>query len=510
MYLTKYDWVISLFFVSVTLSLVTTISVSSNGNSPETKMFGGMVIDVQKGFVPMESKVVETQVPYERSRNIFNSTKLSINERYRRLIPYMTFYYANDLTTSTPHTKNFEIEKAEVVEANRLESSQERQPKRIVYSSNRNIPRYEGNRLTQYNIASANPTKVFYKDIVPVYQTTNKQIPNYNPLLLDYRVIANNEYEVERPQKFISRPHNTHGSTRKPYLNLYNDDNAPNIGYYLPEKDPKVSYKLVPYEQTPPIKTITQTDHYYQSRKPIPVPVLVEKDQVYLKPRLTRPQYIHENMEIQSSAVKKQPPNPPQIHYEKQRPQSLQVEPVIESGFKPITDPGIFTTEAPAYTSTVKEKVRHYESQKQPIVHVASESVVPIRNYKPSYYQHPDRELIFKPYQYAPSNAMSLSSLVSILQRNKSLPKPITKENVGSSIKTLLQVLNAFKIVPQQNDVGFTILTTAKPVVALNIEEITEKTQPHVTANPISNVEDFHEEHYLAPVHTPSQHLDGK
>ncbi|KAJ0177769.1 hypothetical protein K1T71_006642 [Dendrolimus kikuchii] len=495
--------------------LVTTISVSSNGNSPDTKMVGGMVIDVQKGFIPMESKISETRSPapksnYEKSKRIFNSTKLSINERYRRLIPYMTFYYANDLTTSIPHAKNVEVEKAEIVEARGVDSSQERQPKRIVYSSNRNIPRYEGNRLTQYNIASANPTKIFYKDIVPTYQSANKQTPNYNPLLLDYKVISSNDYEVERPgQKLVSKPSNSHTvQTRKPYLNLYAEDNAPNIRYYLTEKDQNVKYKLVPYEQTPPIKIVTQTDTYYQPKKPIPVPVLVEKEQIYIKPRPVHPQYFY-NIDIQSPAVRKQPVNAPESYYEKQRPQPLLVEPVVESGFKPITDPGIFATEAPVYTPAIQDAVRQYESQKQPIVHVATESVGPQTDYRPNYYQYPEREFIYKPEQYdAPSNAMTLSALVTVLQRNKSLPKPITKENVGSSIKTLLQILNALKIVPHQNDLDVAILTTAKPLLALDIEEVTEKLKPQVIATPIPSEKDFHEEQYLAPIHTPSQHLD--
>lgn len=479
-------------------------------------MVGGMMVDVQKGFSPMTSKTEETSKSTNGKRKLStNSTKLSINERYRRLIPYMTFYYANDLVTPTTEghsTKNVEVEKAEIIEAKTIEH---RQPKKIVYSSNRNIPLYQGNRLTQYNIASANPTKLLYKE-VPVYQNPIKITPNYNPLISEHRYIKNNEnFEFERfPQKQIVKSPSVPFSppTRRPYLSSFNNnDEAGNLRYYYTEKEHTPKYKLIPYEQTPPVKVVSHNEHVFNPTKsPTPVPVLIPKEHVYIKPRPARPQYYYEIQ--QSTAPRKQPSIVSESYYEKRRPQAPLAQPSIESGFKPIVSHAV-TTEAPAvYTSSVPESIPHFESDKQQTVHVVEEppAIPDVPDYNPNYYQYVDQPA-YKPPQHVPTNTVTLSDLLNSLQLNKSIPKPITKENVGASIRTLLQVLSALKAAaPQENFDDTPVLSTPKPFIPPH--KVVELSKPivDVTPAPIVNDDaDFHEESYLAPVNPPSQHIDG-
>ncbi|XP_049870648.1 uncharacterized protein LOC126370048 isoform X2 [Pectinophora gossypiella] len=476
-------------------------------------MIGGMMVDVQKGFVPMKQETT-TKSNYEKSRKIIaESSKLSINERYRRLIPYMTFYYANDLSSTTEayHAKNIEVEKAEIVEQKLLEQQQQnqRQPKKIVYSPHRNIPRYQGNRLTHFNIASANPTKVYYKE-VPVYQNSPKVSPNYNPLSSGY-VISNDDYDqgrfVHKPiVKSPSVPFTT--TTRKPYLNLYNDESSGGVQYYLADKEQPPKYKLVPYEQTPPVK-VPQNDNVYVTKKPFPVPVLIQKEPVYIKQRPARPQYVYDNVNVQQLVPRKQPVVVSESYYDNRRPpvtlsQPI-AQPVVESGFKPIVSP-VVTTQAPIYTTELSPSpIPQYETEKPTPIEAAP--VTPESGYRPNYYQYVVDQPTYNQEPYEPSNSVTLSDLLNSLQLNKSIPKPITRENVGSSIRTLLQVLNALKAM-QQNEIETPVLSTPKPFVAVEPVDVTPKQQIEATPVPAIDDADLHEEPYLAHVNTPSQHLD--
>ncbi|CAH2981764.1 unnamed protein product [Chilo suppressalis] len=495
---------------------VTSITVSSNGNSPEIKMIGGMMVDVQKGFTPIVPKIEgNTKVNLRKKKLNSNSTKLSINERYRRLIPYMTFYYANDMVSSTTESaKNVEVEKAEIIEAKTIQhQSEERQPKKIFYNSNRNIPLYQGNRLTQYNIASANPTKYFYKGIAPTPQTYKS--PNYSPLLTDLRGLPNNDFEYERivhkpilkaPSVPFSPP------TRKPYLNLYQNEDSGTIQYYIPEKDNTPKYKLVPYQQTPPVKVTLQAENIYHVAKPPPsVPVQIPKEQIFIKPRPARPIYFYDNINVpQAPAGRKQPSIVSESYYEKQRPHNSIVQPVIESGFRPIVRMPIHPTESSLYESSLSvTAIPQFESEKQQKVAVLGnptdrpeEGVL-----NPNYFEYLADQPTHKP-PYAQSNTVTLADLLNSLQINKSIPKPITRENVGASIRTLLQVLNTLKALPQEGEEETPVLSTPKPFIGSKAAEVT--TKPEVST-PISVVTEdpyFHDEPYLAPVNTPSQHID--
>lgn len=477
-------------------------------------MMGGMMVDTQTGFVPMESKIEETTVKVSRAKkrksNNGNSTKLSINERYRRLIPYMTFYYANDLATpTTDNVKNFEVQKAEIVEAGGLGHAEQREPKKIVYQ-NRNIPRYQGNRLTQHNIASANPTKVYYKGGVPVYQIPSKGSQNYNPLLSEYNVLAHNDYDTGRiVHKHIPKSPGIPflSATRKPYLNLY-DEETPNVRYYISEKEQTPKYKLVPYEQTPPVK-VPENENVYELPKK-PVPVLIPKEQVYIQPRPARPHYIYENVNVQPNIVRKQPTIVSESYYEKQRPSAGLAQPVIESGFKPILHSPHYTQEPTIYQTRIPETIISENNyQKQQEVKIESQPGN-YEDFKPNYYQYVVEQTTQEPPRATtPSNKIPLAALLNSLQLNKSIPKPITKENVGSSIRTLLQVLNILKAVPQQNSPESPALSTPKPFVAPKLVKIPPK--PVIKEHPIAaSDEGLEEEPYLAPVNTPSQHLDGE
>lgn len=505
-------------FVSVIPAFVTSITITSNGNSPETKMLRGMMVDVQSGFVPMESKVVETTVRSSRGKkrkfNNNNSTKLSINERYRRLIPYMTFYYANDLATpTTDNVPEYEVEKAQLVEAGHIEDTNHREPKRIIYS-NRNIPRYQGNRLTQHNILSSNPTKVYYKSGIPIYQTPSKISQNYNPLS-EYNVPVQNDYEPGRVvykqfQKSPGIPLST--TTRKPFLNLYNED-TPNVLYYLSDKEPIPKYKLVPYEQTPPVKVPENV--YDITKKPVPVSVLIPKEQVYIKPRPARPHYFYDNTNVQQSTNRKHPTIVSESYYEKQRPHLVLAQPEIHNGFKPIFNSPQYSTQSTIYTTSVPETIiSDVEHQNHQDTNVQSNQNINYEDFKANYYQYVVDQTTYRPPQVTTSKTVPLASLLNTLQLNKSIPKPITKENVGSSIRTLLQVLNVLKAVPQQNSAEVPILSTPKPFVAPKLVKIKGKPAVDIQGEaerPDSlSDDDLPEAPYLAPVNPPSQHLDGK
>lgn len=592
------------------------ISISANGNSPQVKMIGGMM--VEKGFLPMTSRPIEsttTKSNYEKSLNInANATELALNERYRRLIPYMTFYYANDLATPPPdRVRTIEVEKAHIVEAK--DSTNERQPKKMYYSQ-RNIPRYQGNRLTQYNIASANPTKIFYKDGVPIYQSPSRVGPNYNPLLSEHPVY---DYDTGRISQKLPGPTYT-ALNKRPYLNLYNEE-SPNIRYYLSEKEPTPKYKLVPYDnaQFPPVKVsyvqtpvevpyrptqikapyepnfpvkvtyeqpftkapykqpvrlsyvpqqevkatieqsqfkeyeqqsvqkayesppvkinygqtpakaaherspvkspyesapvkvtyepkVPQHDNIYQPRKPVIVSVLVPKE-LHMKPRPVRPPFAYNNGN--SYQVRKQPAIVSESYYEKQRPQVVS-EPVIESGFKPIVNPTEYSTEAPIYTSTLSQVTveSDYEVEKQSLPYVEPSAATP--DTRPNYYQYVVDQPTQNPLKETLPSAVTLASLLNSLQVNKSVPKPITRDNVASSIRTLLQVLNNLKEAQSNDGVILNpVLSTPKPFVSNKVVHIVSS--PDIEAATPEVVDpDLHEEPYLAEVNTPSQHLEGK
>ncbi|XP_053606016.1 uncharacterized protein LOC128672721 [Plodia interpunctella] len=515
-------------------ALVTPITISPNGNSPEIKMVGGMMVDVQKGFIPMASNKKETIVNlnnYERSRKLVNNnTKLSINERYRRLIPYMTFYYANDLATPTTEaysTKNVEVEKAEIIEATTIGHPNDRQPKKIYYPSHRNIPRYQGNRLTQYNIASANPTKFLYKEVVPVYEKPVKVTPKYNPLLSNSGYVIDNNYDYEK--QIIKAPSAPFLSpTRKPYVNLYNNDDSANIRYYLSEKEQTPKFKLVPYEQTPTVTVTPQNHQLYEPKKP--VRILIPKEQVYIKPRPLHPQLYYGNANIQQLTARKPQTTPLDNYYEKRRPQPVIIQPIVEGGFKPITNPEQISTEAPIYSTSSPEKSSlYYESLKQPPVpqSYVTSTVAPNLVFKPNYYQYvveqqtlkPGPEQVeyrpqieqptYNPAQHSPPNTITLSDLINTLQLNKSIPNPITQENVGASIRTLIQVLNSLKAAQHHNELESPVLSTPAPFVSPEVD-VDVTARPVVEATPIPIVDEpgLIEEPYLAPVKTPSQHID--
>ncbi|KAG7310029.1 hypothetical protein JYU34_004562 [Plutella xylostella] len=481
-------------------ALVASITISPNGNSPEVKMVGGMMVDVQQGFVPMTPP--EPTNNYQKSRKLnLNATTLSTNERYRRLIPYMTFYYANDLTTAEPHRAAVEVEKAEIVEAAVM-----RQQKKLYPSPYRNVPRYQSNRH-QYHQDSAHPTKL-YKD-PPNYSAPTRVTPSYSSFLTDLNLEGHDFRQlVHRPGNY-KQPAPFAAPTRKPYLNFYQSEDSSGVQYYIPDKDSSPKYKLVPYEQTPPVKVPTRSpppaeDIYDVPLKSIPVPVQYRKEHVYVKPRPHRPQYHDSGY---APPARKPPSIVSENYYEKLRPQAppheLATKPVVESGFKPIAGPAAVTTDATIYSST-ESAALEYDIPKQNIQVIENDaSQEATLNHRPNYYQYVVDEPQYKP---APvTTKVTLSDLLDSLQINKSIPKPITKENVGSSIRTLLQVLNTLRAVPQGGDEA---LAAGKPYVPEEV--VVEAPVPVVkpTEAPIPNEVELHEEPYLAPVNLPSQHLD--
>ncbi|XP_047505269.1 uncharacterized protein LOC125049847 [Pieris napi] len=479
-------------------AFVTSVTVLSNGNSPETKT-RHMLIESNK-FNPITPRP-ESVIKYKTNKVIkSNSTKIGINERYRRLIPYMTFYYANDI--ATPSTvpqqdqgKSVEVDKAEIIETGNINPNQREERVINSFLRHKNIPRYQGNRLTQHNIASANPGKLYLKEVPTFYQPSNKYTPNYNPLLVEHDFHEDREREYE---KFIAKPIKAPSSpftqqTRKPFLNFYQNDDA-NVQYYLSEKEVAPKYKLIPYEQSPPIKTFTQyenvepVNHYNVQHAP--------KEPIYIKPRPkpTPPQfiYIHDNEQYRP---KRPPTTISEMYYEKQTPVAPLAEPIIESGFQPILASRPLSTERPQYTPVYHQQPPKLERPPEDVV---------IR--KPSYqYILEESSYIPKPTHNENTKTASLADLLNSLQINKSIPKPITKDNVSASITTLLQVLNTLRA--QQNEIEPPVLSTPKAFEAPQLVHTTPTPVSHAAVEQPPQGGDF-EEPYLAQVNSPSQHLD--
>ncbi|XP_050667060.1 uncharacterized protein LOC126966841 [Leptidea sinapis] len=483
--------------------IVTSVTILPNGNSPEKKMIADLMAQHSeiKTMTSRPDTIVLNKYLPNRPHKI-NSTKIGINERYRRLIPYMTFYYANDVATPPTEAqhdevKSIEVEKAQIIEAGSIE--EEREPRIIHYiPRQKNIPRYQGNRLTQHNIASANPTKLYYKEVQPTYyQNSQKFSPNYNPIL-HFQKVADREREYER---FVQKPvkssasYSTH--PRKPIFNTYQNEDE-NIQYYQAEKDEGPKYKLVPYEQTPPIRVLSNSEEINVYNKHYNVPAQISKEHVYIKPKPIHPQYTY------YSSPQYKPRKPPttisEMYYEKQ--------PIIESGFQPIFSPRQPSTESPQYLEALSKP----EKEKIQNIQVVTESIRPELEHtsKKPYYQLVLEEpsYISKPTHNENTKTMSLADLLNSLQINKSIPRPITKENVSASITTLLQVLNALKA--QESVLEAPVLSTPKAFVPteVSINTTPNPIAPPATIRPETQNTDFNEEPYLADVNPPSQHLD--
>ncbi|XP_045515692.1 uncharacterized protein LOC123708823 isoform X2 [Pieris brassicae] len=186
-------------------AFVTSVTVLSNGNSPETKT-RHMLLESNK-FNPITPRP-EDVVKYKTNKVIkINSTKIGINERYRRLIPYMTFYYANDI--ATPSTvpqqdqgKSVEVDKAEIIETGNINPNQREERVINSFLRHKNIPRYQGNRLTQHNIASANPGKFYLKEInksIPKPITKDNVSASITTLLQVLNALRAQQNEIEPP-----------------------------------------------------------------------------------------------------------------------------------------------------------------------------------------------------------------------------------------------------------------------------------------------------------------------
>ncbi|XP_068624467.1 uncharacterized protein [Battus philenor] len=482
--------------------LVTPITISPNGNSPEIKMAGAAMIDLQKDFVSprlkAEESVIKKNIDKSKSLKI-NSTKLAINERYRRLIPYMTFYYANDLVPSTTEaykTKNVEVEKAQILEAGTVEEQTYRDPK-FIHTTNRHhsIPRYQGNRLTHFNIASAHPSKLFYnKEGYPVLlQNIPKASTNYNPV----EHVVQNDYREFIPKE-VKVPVISYTSLRKPSPNFYDVED---VQYYYPEKD-EIKYKLVPYKQTPPIKNLPDKQMYISKNTPSIAPI----DSIYIKPR-PRPQHHYDQVAPQHVNYKKPPTTVSEVYYEKQNPVSVLPKPVIETGFRPIISQTPETNDKETYASTLVDSPGGYYNNKKPQeLHIPSVEVLDNNNQN-QYLHYNVEPTSYKP-QPKPANAITLAELLNSLQINKSIPKLITKENVGSSIRILLQALNALKGRFPESEVEPPVLSSPAPFEAPKTTVTTVKPVIQSTMVPAIEDTDLNEEVYLAEVENPSQHLD--
>ncbi|CAK1579317.1 unnamed protein product [Parnassius mnemosyne] len=487
---------------------VTSITISSNGNSPEIKIVGGTMVDLQKGFIPSQLKADDNTIKKNIDKTKIqrgNSTKLAINERYRRLIPYMTFYYANDLVAPTReayNTKSVEVEKAHIIEADTIDTQNHLRPK--TYYQNK-IPRYQGNRLTHFNIASANPTKIFYNKGYPVVlQNVPKVSTKYNPLLLEYDTRENFHRDYNRyiPKEFKA-PSVSYTSTREPYLNFYQNEESDNFDYYLHEKE-QVKYKLVPYENTPPVKNVPQIEFNNTPKKYYNIAASVPNDPVYIKAR-PRPQYNSDEVVFQQSKYRKPPTTISENYYEQQIP--VHAQPILESGFKPIISHTTETVNTPAYTSTLANPpYPHYQTEKAQELQIESAPIAPQNEDEPEYYQYDVEQPTYKP-QPVSSDAITLADLLNSLQLNKFIPKPITKENVGSSIRILIQALNMLKGKLQQSEVEPPVLSSPAPFEAPKVSVTTKKPILYTTTDPAAEA-NLNADSYLAKVENPSQHLD--
>lgn len=389
------------------------------------------------GFVPINPSRYQqrTSGKYSPKLNYLNSTQLPVNERYRRLIPYMTFYLANDF--SSPQNDAF-ISKAQLQKVAVVPQNGKLLPNQ--YSE---IPRYQGNRLSQFNIASAFPNKII-QDYLPELQQNNvkylqTQVPvkfnNIQSIMRAPPKQVNQNYDFQRP---IPVP-------VKVSSDIFNTGEIPHLQYYSnPISEPQ--YKLVPYEQTPPVQVpeFGSNDDYFvpyisNNKKPIPVPVSVssgrneEKHDLY---KFT----VSPQIEIVSNGVKTQ--NDYDYKLLKKYVFKKPYEITTDTGFKPIIPT---TTAEPKYT---------YQTPKEVLTQSKPESFTTrkpqITHFKP----HPSKISLTDdtpaPINYGPSSGdqfeqNNLAKILNSLQKSNSLPQTITADNIDSSIKALVQILNSLK-----------------------------------------------------------------
>ncbi|XP_041968799.1 uncharacterized protein LOC121725765 [Aricia agestis] len=486
-------------------TIVHTITITPNGNSPEKKMTRVM-LDTLDRQDSMPSESIQENKKQSASGLKKYQGKIAINERYRRLIPYMTFYYANDLVTPqenyrTETPKTVEVEKAEIVEAGTIQS---REPKAFTPLRQKNIPRYFGNRLTQYNIASANPSKLYYDTFAPdLYQNSQKPVPNYNPEYIEPNTFEYSDRTYERllPKPF--KPAKQYQLYTKPQTNSYRNEDTTNVQYYSSEKEETPTYKLIPYEQRPPVRVI-QNKFVPVPQKQYQPPQYIH-EQVYIKPRPTRPQYVYETVYNREEKIRKPPTTVSELYYEQQpRVAEVPKQITLENGFKPIVNPSYAPVE-PSYTQVPQVYSQDLDSSsininnKEQIDH---EDVT----YRPEYVENTS----YKPVAHTTSAPATISSILNSLQLNKPLPKHLTRNNVSASIRTLLHVLSTLKAMPQQSSVPDSIETKETATDHYQVPQII-KPEPKpvpIKIEPQQLEPEFQEEPYLAPINTPSQHLD--
>ncbi|XP_077288017.1 uncharacterized protein LOC143912600 [Arctopsyche grandis] len=414
------------------------------------------------GFVPINpiNYQKRTSIPQQSvKRNYLNSTQLPVNERYRRLIPYMTFYLANDF--SSPQNDAFiskvQLQKVAVVPQPQNGKST------IQYNE---IPRYQGNRLSQFNIASAYPNKII-QDYLPnennnfaLNQSPLRSEAKYAPIQSIMRAPPKqtNIFDFQRP---IPVP-------VKASADIFNTGDLSHLNYYSnPLKESQQQYKLIPYEQTPPVHVpdFDSNDDYYipltgDNKKSVAIPVAVAPE-YYKQTNAEKYDSLYKfsvspQVEVVSNGVQSQSEDEENNllkKYALKKPSEI-VIPTTETGFKPIFPTSILTTSGPKYTYITPEPYHLPQSS-----YLSSPEAFTTRKPTLYYKTRPTKiptstqttEGNSSPYiNYGPSSGdqfeqNNLAKILKSLQKSNSLPQTITAENIGSSIKALVQILNSLK-----------------------------------------------------------------
>lgn len=432
----------------------------------------------QKGYVTSEKYSTTEQ-------NYLNNTKLPVNERYRRLIPYMTFYLANDFNNPQTEYAQKEQPRVTVPSNGKLATSH--------YNS---IPRYQGNRLSQFNIASAYPNKIL-QDYYPQKQISNNNNNKYN---------QNQQYYSQNhqaPMQGIMQPppKQNYQYNYQPIpvpvkynpLTYYKSTEAPQaqVQYYVnPDaaRPKPQQFKLVPYEQTPPLQIpdpINNDDYFVPKVNPytiksVQVPVQEKNNyqQQYYQQPISNEEYYNRNEQKEqnevysfSPAIEEQSGRnsqnnqnnqvvyQPVKNYSFKKPSNNFVNPITESGFKPMVNKGISTQQPKLVyvTSTSKPYTpveidnQYYDdydvsTQRPKVQYKARPTKRPVAYTEyPEEYADVSPNLNYESQKQDTYEENNLAKILKTLQNSHSLPQTLTTDNIDSSIKTLVQILNNLK-----------------------------------------------------------------
>ncbi|XP_008546880.1 uncharacterized protein LOC103570792 [Microplitis demolitor] len=293
----------------------------------------------------------------------FEEFKKSIR-RYRRLIPYMSYYVANNYVNQNGQF---------------VESSGQRQPQRQRAESVRKPIRTN--------------TKDYQAKFIPSVQYDPKEIGGDNNYFMPVRYNTKINYDEINYQEY---------NKRRPYMEITTPSTVTETRYY--KERPRVPYNPVSLGQSSQLKQTRRPDSYlFDYVRPKPTPVNSEYYPVDYEP----------------------------IRYIK-----------VEPSYQPAL--------APAPSVPVHHQQHHHQHQQQ-----QPSSRVPLKvpANRPNYISRNSGEL-------------NEENLIKSLQLTNQLPEMLNRDNIDSSIKTLVEILTLLHGAKRQHNIGDNSLSVQNIPVA--------------------------------------------